>query len=456
MPTDVTAVSRSRGTSRLDDSPDEEGPSSRSPSRLAPVPCPSQDGHRDEALVDACRNAPAASWNEARTSGPANDRILYVGINKDSAGTESRTLAARGVGLTAIESAATSSVRFQGHDYDLSDESGARTFANAVGRAYRLDPAKTRGLGDALAATEPRGRDELARIALAWAPAEEGAVIPSRMVLSGHSAAGLLMGGHGGSYLRFDDVLALAKVLPAAARQIEDVHLSACFTENQVQDAAKWSQAFPNLKTLWGYGGFAPLAPIGHLLDWEGATRGRADRLGERFVAMHGTATAWSLGGGIANAGFTIEERRAFVVEADRLFATFRSGERPIKDPHLADADRAYGAYRMLAAHSGATPAERVMAAARADDMLRLRFYERGVRAQFAQKHGAAIDSAFDALGLPRADFGTLSRKDALAVIAAFRDALVARPVANVVHVARVLDGLAELRPTVIEAGWCH
>jgi len=377
-------------------------------------------------------------------------------MNKDSSGVESRALAARGIGLTVIESSASSNVTFEGHAYDLSTEMGTRIFAAAVARSYGLDADKAAALADALAATHPRGRDELARIALAWAPAEKGASIPSRMILSGHSAGGFLMGGHGGSEFRFDNVLALAKALPSAARQIEDVQLSGCFTEDQVQHTAKWTAVFPNLKTLWGYSGFSPSAPIGHLYDWEAATRGRAAKLGDSFVAAHGAATAWSLNGGIANAGKTLEERRELVAAADRDFAAFLSGDRRIANPHQADADRAYGAYRMLAAHVRATPPERARALQRADQMLRLRFYENGVRADFARHHGAAIERVFGRLGIPRVDFGALSRKDALDAIQSFRDKAAGRSEPDVVRIRALLEGLAELSPTIIEPGWCH
>ncbi len=454
MPTDVSATYRSTRATRHDHpSENEEAPR---PARSDASPsCPTQDRLRDRTLAEACRNAPAAAWKEAPRA-PTNDRILYVGMNKDSSGIESCALAARSVGLTTIESSASSTVTFEGHEYDLSSEMGAHIFAAAVGQAYGLDADKSVALGDALAGTDFRGRDELARIALAWAPAEKGAVVASRMILSGHSAGGFLMGGHGGSEFRFDNVLALAKALPAAARQIEDIQLSGCFTENQVQDASKWTAAFPNLKTLWGYSGFSPGAPIGHLYDWEAATRGRTSTLGDRFVAAHGAATAWSLNGGIANAGKTLEERRGLVVDADRHFDAFLSGDRRITDPHQPDADRAYGAYRMLAAHSSALPAERSRASLRADQMLRLRFYEKGVRTEFAQKHGAAIARVFERLGLPRADFSELSRKEALEVVRAFRERAGGNSDPEVARVRHHLDGLAELSPNVIPTGWCH
>jgi hypothetical protein len=456
MPTDIPPLSRSRSSSPLDE-PEGAGASSTGGATrdASTTPCSTHDDHRDRAILDACRNAPPAAWNPAPRT-PSNDAVLYMGMNKDSFGIESRALAARGARLSTIESSASSTVSFEGHDYDLSSEMGSRIFAAAVARTYGLDREHTIALGDALAGTDPRGRDELARIALAWAPAESGATIPSRMILSGHSTGGLLMGGHGGSELRFDDVLALARSMPAAARQIEDIHLSGCFTQQQVNQPAKWTAVFPNLKTLWGYGGFAPAAPIGHLSDWESATRGRTDQLGERFMAAHGTATAWSLRGGIANAGSSLEERRDLVADVDRDFAAFFSGDRPINEPHQADADRAYGAYRTLSAHSGATAAERATSSQRADQMLRLRFYEHGVRTEFSEKYGGLVSRAFERLGLPHANLGTLSRKEALAAIADFTERAAGQSDPDVARAARALDALAKLDPTVIEAGWCH
>src|SRR5262249_54477609 len=151
----------------------------------------------------------------------------------------------------------------------------------------------------------------------------------------------------------------LGRIFKSAAAQIEDVHISGCFSEREVQGASDWNAAFPNMKTIWGYGRFAPHAPTQDLHDWEVATRGRTSRLGEGFVAAHGSATAWSIAGGIANATSSVEERRQNAADADTRFDAYFRGETRIPSAHDPAADKDYGAYQMLAAHAEATPAER-------------------------------------------------------------------------------------------------
>jgi hypothetical protein len=386
----------------------------------------------------------------SRAHGSPNDRILYVGMNEDSATVERGALASRGASVDEVTSEAASAVSFDGVAYDLADPAGATHFAAAVGAAYGLEPKQVAALGAALVRAPWNGRDELARIALEWAPAEAGAAIPSRLVLSGHSSSGLLWGRS--SVIDYVSICELARALPKAAEQIEDVHISGCFTEAEVQEVARWTLAFPNLLTLWAYREYAPAAATAHLLDWEIATRGRTAKLSEHLVASHPPVTAWSSLGGVVGSGMSLGDRRSQRADADLRFEAYFTGDRRIAHAHQPDAERDYGAYQLLAAHRDATPAEHAASAARAAVMLRLRFYEQSIRGELANKHGAAIDAALSRVGLPPADFATLSRKDALAVIDAY-DARVRDPSDPV---SRLFWGVRELRSDVIPEGWCH
>jgi hypothetical protein len=377
-----------------------------------------------------------------------------MGLNEASAATEAGALAARGIGVDRIVGEAATSIDLGGHSYDLSTATGTTLFAAAVARAYRLDYNQAAAISEVLTNATASGRDELARLVLRWAPAEIGATIASRLVLSGHSSAGVLW-GHS-SIVAYEAVRSVARALPSAARQIEDVHVSGCFTEHEVQDVAEWILAFPNLRTLWAYRSFAPAAPVGHLVDWELATRGRTSRLDESLARSHAPATAWSLTGGIVGSGLTLDERRARVVQADARLSSYLSGDRAIAHAHQTDAEVDYGAYQMLAAHHDATPEERAAASLHAGQMLRARFYEQSVRGEFAARHGALIASALQRLGLPPADFAALSRKEALQVTESVRDRAPSSRDRDVTRARALLSGLAALRPDVIPEGWCH
>jgi hypothetical protein len=188
----------------------------------------------------------------------ANDRILYVGMNEASAATEEHALRATGASVIAIRA------RDGALDVDR--------FVEDLAEKYGFGPEQADAIVCALESQCESGRDELARIAAAWAPGETGETIPSRLVISGHHSGGHFWGHT--SQLDLDAVRALAQALPNAARQIEDIHFSGCFTECHVKAAGEWQECFPNLRTMWGYAEYAPLAPTRDLVTWERASRG--------------------------------------------------------------------------------------------------------------------------------------------------------------------------------------
>jgi hypothetical protein len=391
---------------------------------------------------------------EATPPHPTNDRVLYIGLNEDSAPGESAILAARTAGLVRIAPRAESEVGFEGMSYDLSTVDGIGLFAAALASGGRMTAEAESRLTAVLGAAPPSGRDELARIAMAWAPAESGKTVPSRHVHSGHSAGGLLWGQHAAfGYATFR---ALAACFPAAARQIEDVHLSGCFTEREVQASREWTAVFPNLRTLWGYREFCPASPAGHLAAWELATRGRASRIDASFASAHPPGAAWSIAGGVVGASLSLEQRRALVADAETRFGAWFSGERPIVHAHQADADRDYASYQMLAAHPDATGPERRDATKRGAQLLRLRFYEQSVRGEFARAYGAVVEAGLSRLGLPPGDFAHLSRAAAIGVA---REAAARAPTAPDAITRRALSllaGLTALREDVIPDRFCY
>ncbi len=406
------------------------------------------DAELDRAVLDACRNASAPK---------PNDRILYVGMNEDSAAREGAALRATGAGVASIEANASGEVVLGGVAYDMNDDVEVERFSHAVAAKYGLGPEQEDALFRALRDQSGDGRDELARIALAWAPGEAGQAIPSRLVLSGHQAGDRIGGTT--SHLSFDSLRALARALPNAAKQIEDVHFSGCFTERQVNDPAKWQAVFPSLRTMWGYAGFSPLAPVAHLVAWEQASRGRADVIRGSTVAPHEAAVAWSRRGEVVGQTPSLAERRAARDRADASYDAYVKGERKVSDPYAPGARNDYAAQQQIAASSDASPEERARATARAAVMFRVRFYEKSVRGAFAREHGATIASACRQLGIEAPDLATLSRKDALAAVRAFEAKLDAlpRPVPpDVSRAAAALRGLAELREDVIKTEWCH
>lgn len=411
----------------VQDSHDNSPPPPPTTRRSVPAPSP-----RADSSIDA---------NVAAAAQTFNDRILYVGFNPGS-----RALEVGALHPSVVIAASTSTVAsFNGVNHDLATPEGILHFADAVGTT----PEQRVKLGTLLGSIPKEDRDELAKIAVTWSQGERGGTVPSRLVLSGHNWGGYVYGDDkAAGTMPFWTVRDLGKIMPKAAAQIEDVHLSCCLSESEVQSSESWRESFPNLKTLWANRGLTDLHPTGTLSDWEVATRGRTNDLKEWFVRAHPPATAWSAAGGIANAGGSIDERRAAAADARTRFDAYLSGEREIKNPYEPAVEHDYIALRSLAAAHDATPAEKASATAQADQMVRLRFWDHTIRGEIAKAYGPQINDALAKEGLPPVDFNTLSRKDALAAIDQYKQ--------KHGSLGPVMRGIVELTDPVVSGTWCH
>jgi hypothetical protein len=442
----VSAVSH---RPRIDDHSNEHAPNERP---RAPSP------PRLSAATQQKIDADLAAFVNAATAKPPpvprpNDRVLYVGMNDPSLRAEVGALRATGASVTTVLRQDGTTVRLEGVDHDLSTGDGCARFANALAAKHGMSAEAANEIAAALESLGTGGRDELARVAMALAPGERGASIPSRIVLSGHSTG---RGVYNGSdQLSFQAVIALARAMPRAARQIEDLHLSGCFTAGQIFDKDVWKMAFPNLKTIWGYSKFAPAAPVGHLQAWEATTRGRAAYDPGRGTP--GVAT-WSERSGIREPEVTLEGLTHAGAEADARFQSYCSGEIRVPSPHGSRADDDYAVYRRLASRPELSTAERAAYEQKAEILFRVRFYESSIRGELAKAHGAELARAFEVVGLRPVDFATLSRRDALAAIDRFERRLAAVPARTpeLDRAAALLRGVRTLDPKVIPETWAH
>lgn len=202
---------------------------------------------------------------------------------------------------------------------DLATPEGAHAFVDTLGISEETATALVSILVEAL----PGSRDELGALASVFARGERGEDVPSRLVLSGHCTGESVYDGSGVlGALRFADVLSLARAMPRAAAQIEDVMLSACNSGHENLPAGMapagvaigaWRESFPNLKTVWAYAGAEDAksrsptgdAALKHIEAWELATRGRQEQLNPRRaihriddgrgVGYEGNVSIWSV-----------------------------------------------------------------------------------------------------------------------------------------------------------------
>lgn len=403
----------------------------------------------DANLVEAAHNA--------RPPAP-NRGILYVGLNPESETIELAALRRTGKVRALVEPTSEGEVAMGGSRFDLSRRGQIEAFV----RMLALDPRVAPGVEAALRAAESGSREKIAQIAVVFAEAERGTPIPSRLVISGHSGGLDVFGEHG--WLVLADLQRLARAMPRAAANIEDIHFSACSTSGQAGvdgEREAWREVFPNLTTIWSYAGTAPLAPAHHLEAWGRATGRPHDSLRASASMGDERVATWSEKDGYVDR-IPIARLRTAAAEADLRFDRFLAGELTASRggagaaPSYALAD--YQAYRVLSQKNEITSPARAELARKADQLLRIRYYEEGVRTEFAKRYADDVRRGFEAIGLRAPDFGAITRGESLARIASFEDKLgVTRPVPDsAARLAPLLRKLRDLDPQLIPASDCH
>jgi hypothetical protein len=394
----------------------------------------------------------------------SNNDILMVGMN-EGAKFEAQQLRSRGVNVTLITDARENdkiTTRGPGGattTHDLSTKEGATAFALTLG----LPAEQTAKIADIIYSSGPDSRDELAQLAQVWAQAERGGQIPSRLVLSGHNVGSGVWGDDNGM-LRFDTIAKLAEAMPRAARSIEDLHLSACYSGG-LPLMEKYRAMFPNVKTIWAYSGSAPGSYSGataHQRLWELATRGtRADL--DRAIAQATrkgeNVAVWTIEHGYSDGRppAPLAEVREAVTRGEPTFERFRTGQESVPDPQTGPLRDYYNQLQRLLQHPDLPAAERPALEARRDMTIRLLYYSKTVAPKFAEVHASTIRAGYEALGLPVPDFKTLSRADALAQVARFEQKLAAttpRPPAAERLLPLLTTGLRDLHPSQIPEAW--
>ncbi len=449
----IPATSGASSLGFRDDRDDENGPPVETRPPRSHEPPAATRSRIDADILAFVRNAAPSSAPEPAAPPPPmpkSDRVLYVGMNDDSKTTEAGALRGGGASVTTVLRRDGTTVRLDGRGHDLAEREGCEAFAVALSKKHGLPSGAAEILHKALESVPPSARDELARIAMVLAPGECGAQIPSRLVFSGHSdGTDVHMGGES---LKLDAVMAILRAMPDAARQVEDIHFSGCFTSAQIYAVDEWRSACPNLKSMWGYSGIAPGTPVGHLQSWERSTRGR--ETSDPVRGGRANITTWSVKEGIRT-GVSLEQLRKDQASSDAIFGQLWGGD--IQSGPWGQARKPYETYRELSYRPELSKQEQTIMRAKADVLLRIRFYET-VRTELVNEHGPQVRDAFESLGLPVPDFTRLSRKEAVVAIQAFEaKARATSPLPEAAAKAeKLLVGFRKLDPAVIPSAWCH
>ncbi len=358
--------------------------------------------------------------------------VLFIGMNK-YAQQEANTLTANGTKVSVIKDAKVDDTITVGTGkkavtFDLKTDVGRKDFVKTLG----LPAPQSAKIEDILKRAGSDTRDEFAQLAQAWAVGEKGGAVPGRLVLSGHSGGSSIYGDESNftnGFFNRDLLTELAKTMPKAAAQVEDIALSACYCggENTIM---KWKEGFPNAKTMLAYADKSPSGSTetgsrAHLKAWDKATRGDVDSLKpDTFKGLEKdkNVATWSVKNGYLTPG---SKEKPEVVS--KRIADFK----PTYDSHFSGAKVAtsetelrahYNDLQDLSSRPTTTPGDRAKLTEQIETTFRLMKYPK-VKVNFQKAHGAEMKKAYEGLGLKAPDFSKLSRKDALAKVAEFEAA---------------------------------
>jgi len=401
---------------------------------------------------------------------PDADAVLYIGMNTESAKKELEQLQKRAHVVTMTANSSTDDkeqkVVLGGRTYDLKPpmQNGVRSVDPRTGRPSEsefraflmtqgMPEAQAKRIADRMdALPNDAARVELAELASIFWRGQNGATIPSRFLISGHSGEGMQAWGDGAHAFSYDELRFLANEMPKAAAQIEDIHIGTCSSLNNLTlDLGQWQKSFPNLKTLWAYEHGAGHAPVADQVEWERQTRGHEGALTMSATMKQHHVAFWGASDNKVQGVGSYGEAKTQTDIADRHFAAMFSGE--MRDPHAMEAD--YRAYRALSQRGDLDPKERKAVTGRADQLLRLRYYP-DVAAKFAAAHAEEVARGCAALGARAPDFAHLDRAQARAEVKRLVDLAFVKDNAEGNKLATLLTAFDALDSTLLPDQWCQ
>lgn len=415
-------------------------------------------GRFDQATLAALDQA--IQLGDTKNPTTARNDLVFLGMG-DGGIHEIKDLQSRGVKVLGITDSAAGDdkVRIGGKTYDLQSAEGIDGFLGAIG----VSGDKKAELAAIIEGAGADGRDECALMVQTFVEAERGDRTIERFVMSGHSVGDGVWGDNNGDFA-MDTLKSLCETFPRAAAQVEDFMIAGCYSSSE-QQVERFRAMFPNLKTAWAYGDSAPgtwSGAMAHNLRWERATRGSDPSAVHRGLA-EGTrkgenVATWNLDQGYMADGVRrpLTEARADLDGMRSTYDAFLSGEQTIENTQYGPVRDVYRVVQEMLGNTSLPASERPALEQMRDQSIRVIFYDHIVKKKFADAHGSTVSAGFQALGMTPPDLSTLSRKDALAQIAAFEAKLGStspRP-AEAEAARPLLEGLRTLSREVIPNNW--
>lgn len=305
-----------------------------------------------------------------------------------------------------------------GKTYNLNFKEDIADFSKTLG----LNEQQTKDIEKFLSSENitPVAKDELAQIITEFAKAEKGESIPSRLVISSHSDGQSYFGTGDKGFLgrlEMTNLKEIARILPKAAEQIEDISASAC-NGGHASHLEQFKEIFPNLKTFMGYAGSAPGSVSGaesHLKKWEELTRGDKQviepKAFQNFRKGENVSTWTEKGGFKLDSSKQIEKNVSeFVHSSGYIVDDYFYQDRPVKDNQHGELRTVYTNIQLvLGNNTTLSPDDKKKLTELRDRSLRLLFFT-DVSKKFNSTYSLQIEKGYKALGLNPIDFSTLSR----------------------------------------------
>jgi hypothetical protein len=271
----------------------------------------------------------------------------------------------------------------------------------------------------------------------------------SRVVLSGHSAGTKVYNEDVKGSIYFDALVTLAGICPKAARQTRHLLILACYAGEEDNIKNVYTKAFPNLQTFAGYTNACPTGSgaAASLRNWAGVT----DKDPTKMEMPPSGQSNWAMGAYQTNDPIDAKALISRLRTDESTFDDYFKGTKVDPNSHSGFLFEYYGRARTAELHtSEITGADHDYAKRHADQSYRLRFWS-GMVSHFWKKNKGAITTGYGTATVP--SYGTMTRKDALAAIAAFGSTSTATG-ATKAEAERLLDALRDLDPKELNDNW--
>jgi hypothetical protein len=390
----------------------------------------------------------------------AGGGILYIGMNnyKPEVAKLSSVYQGTSVKVTSVTvTEEETKTQAGGSTYDLTDAAGIKAFALSLA-LDGLDAAKktplrgtrTQAVETLISSQQKQDRDDLAHVVSVYAATNaDGVDRMSRVVLSGHSYGTKVYNEDIKGAILFDALVAMEGIFPSAARQTRHLLVLACLAgaEDKVKDV--YTKAFPSLQTFAGYTDTCPTGAgaAATLGKWAGVTDKDPTKMA---VPPSGQAT-WAMGVYQSDAPVNGPALMTGLRADESKFTDYFDGKKVDPDNHSGFLFEYYRRARTAEhATSSVTGADHTYAQQHADQSFRLRFWSSMV-SRFWKKNSAAITKGYGTANVP--DYGKMSRKEALAAVAAFGTVTKATG-ADKTEAERLLNALKDLNTAELSDNW--